>query len=556
MEFQKYDDIVNEWKQEVFKNRGKNTALVLASCEKIKQYAVERNERSLLGFAYYYSAEAYYLFNDIEHMFQNIARAIYLLDETKQWELAARSYNLMAIISINKGNAAAAMEYCLIGISCCKKYGLEKMESILNVNLGNLYLQSGVCHEAQQYFERAYSFYKNTSLENSNIGTLTVIYANLARCYLLRGILEKTKEYIDKIDVQCAPYYDEIDALYVGCIKARYYHQIQDYEKREELIVQIQDIVQKEIAIMDVFEDLYDFCGLMFELKRIDCLWQMIKRLETVVKAACITNLQRKLTALKIKIYRWRKDEQAFLKETAVYYELTEIMEQENKNMVSNMLCVRSSLERANESRRKVEEANRKLLKKSQTDALTGLANRYKLNEYSKKIIAYCSKKQLPLAVEMLDIDYFKEYNDNYGHQAGDDCIAAIAGELKKMECDTVFCARYGGDEFMILYIGMEALEVYEKAKDLRRRILQLQREHLYSKAVPVVTVSQGICFGVPQEHKSWDFLHKADNMLYHVKKRNRNDICMGNLFEQELEIPSLQAAEKKHEPKKEMCIQ
>ena len=80
---------------------------------------------------------------------------------------------------------------------------------------------------------------------------------------------------------------------------------------------------------------------------------------------------------------------------------------------------------------------------------MTGLANRYRLNAYSEKVLDYCYEHRLPLAMEILDIDFFKQYNDNYGHQQGDECIIAIADELKKMEDGQTFCARYGGDEFM-----------------------------------------------------------------------------------------------------------
>lgn len=75
-------------------------------------------------------------------------------------------------------------------------------------------------------------------------------------------------------------------------------------------------------------------------------------------------------------------------------------------------------------------------------------------------------------AVEILDIDYFKEYNDNYGHQAGDACIMAIADELRKMQSRDTFCARYGGDEFIIIYEYKTEDEVFSMADSLRERIL------------------------------------------------------------------------------------
>lgn len=95
------------------------------------------------------------------------------------------------------------------------------------------------------------------------------------------------------------------------------------------------------------------------------------------------------------------------------------------------------------------------------------------------------------LLVEILDIDYFKEYNDNYGHQAGDACIVAIADELRKMQSHDTFCARYGGDEFIIIYEYKTEDEVFSMADSLRERILDRRIEHVCSKALPVVTTSR-----------------------------------------------------------------
>ena len=199
--------------------------------------------------------------------------------------------------------------------------------------------------------------------------------------------------------------------------------------------------------------------------------------------------------------------------------------------MIANMLSVRRSLEHANKKRREMEKANERLLEKSETDPLTRLANRFRLNDYLERAFERARDDQRAFAVEILDIDYFKEYNDNYGHQAGDACIVAIADELRKMQSRDTFCARYGGDEFIIIYEYKTEDEVFSMAESLRERILDRRIEHVCSKAVPVVTISQGICFDVvPEGSRSWDFLHAADMMLYEVKKHSRNNISLGHL--------------------------
>ncbi len=542
MEVHGSNDVVNAWKQEVLNSRGRDAERTLKYCLEIERYAKEHKDAALLGFAYFYSGETYYLLNDVEHMFRNIAQAIHLLDQTGQWELLARSYNLMAISSINKGNVSAAMDYYLTGLNYCRKYGITKMGSSIMQNLGNLYMENGVYHEAQSYFEQAYSYYRSNSTVKGNYVGLTAIYVNLARCYMLQGMLDKTRVYIEKLDAECASYYEDIDVLYVDCLKARYYHLIRSYARRDAQIKEIEEKINKNVQIMEVFDDLYDFCELMLEIDRDDVLWMIVEKLDQIVKNAGVINLQRKVISLKIKGYRKNQDNASYLQAAGLYYELSEIMERENKDMIVNMLYIRSSLERANESRRKMEAVNVKLLEQSETDQMTGLANRYRLNDYSEKVLDYCYEHRIPLAIEILDIDFFKQYNDNYGHQQGDECIIAIANELKKMEDGQTFCARYGGDEFIIIYAGISAEEVYAKAGTLRQNIMNLKLEHLYSKALPIVTISQGISYGVPENgNRSWDFLHTADMLLYQVKKRSRNDICIGDIRGQEMDLSKKQ---------------
>ena len=182
-----------------------------------------------------------------------------------------------------------------------------------------------------------------------------------------------------------------------------------------------------------------------------------------------------------------------------------------------------------------VKKQNALLVEKSETDALTGLPNRYRLTDYSQKLMDEAFCEQVPYAIAILDIDYFKEYNDNYGHQAGDECIKQVANQLIQMQCDHIFCARYGGDEFIIVYKGLSKDEVLLKARQLKNDITDLGLKHEYSKSAPIVTISQGICIAVPSEvNRGWDFLHLADNYLYHVKRKCRNAIGIGDLKKME----------------------
>jgi len=531
MELLAKEQDVNRWTSEVLKNRGIDAELTLDYCKKIEEYAKEKENKTLLGFAYYYSGETYYGLNDSTKLFLYISKALTYLDGTAQWELMARAYNIMAIVSSNQGNIPVAMDYYLTGLSYCKKGNVADVENMINLNLGMLYLNNGQYKDALGYFEKCHGYIRVHKDAPEYLTAITCVYLGIGRCYLMQGMLEKAGKYIDKLDAECVPDLENIDVICVQSFKARYYHQIGREAARDFCIEEIHNRMKTEFAIMDVFDDLYDVCMLLLELDRNEILWEIMNVLEDLTRRANIVNLQRKIVSLKIKYYRATGEGAGFLQAAGLHYQLTEMVEQENRNMIKSMMDVRNSLEQANEQRRIVEEANLRLQQKSETDQLTGLANRYRLNAYSEHVFERCKQNRTPMAVEILDIDYFKQYNDNYGHQAGDICISAIADELKKMENERVFCARYGGDEFIIIYENMTLEEIANEAEGLRRRIMALKMEHRYSLALPIVTITQGICYDVPVgENKNWDFLHTADMMLYRVKKQCRNNICIGAL--------------------------
>jgi diguanylate cyclase (GGDEF)-like protein len=233
-----------------------------------------------------------------------------------------------------------------------------------------------------------------------------------------------------------------------------------------------------------------------------------------------------------------RGDETQYAKAAVRFVALDEMMEQENKMIVKNMIGLRLELNELAIVNHQIEEQNRSLQIRSQTDPLTGMYNRLRLNSYGETAFERAEKNQVGLAVEILDIDFFKEYNDNYGHQAGDKVIQFIAASIKKMQAgNRVFAARYGGDEFVLIYEGYTDEEVFALAKKLKKIITMERMPHRYSRTeTKYVTISQGMYWGIPKKGTSiWQYLHEADNMLYKVKRKSRNSIMLGHANEEEL---------------------
>lgn len=182
-----------------------------------------------------------------------------------------------------------------------------------------------------------------------------------------------------------------------------------------------------------------------------------------------------------------------------------------------------SELERLNIE---LKDANEKLKKLSRTDSLTGIFNRYMFDRTIKIEWNTCQRHFIPLSLLIIDIDFFKAYNDNYGHQAGDYCLQRIAGVIKscvKRSADTV--ARYGGEEFAVILPYMEKEDAYKMAEKIRRNVENINIKHGYSSTSGHVTISIGVNTVIPSEKLSIkDFIKAADIALYKAKDKKRNN--------------------------------
>ncbi|MBC8059277.1 MAG: diguanylate cyclase [Clostridiaceae bacterium] len=161
----------------------------------------------------------------------------------------------------------------------------------------------------------------------------------------------------------------------------------------------------------------------------------------------------------------------------------------------------------------------------SLNDGLTGISNRRNFNQY----IDICWKSAIrsgkPISLIMADIDYFKAYNDNYGHLQGDDCLIKVAKAMSScVKRPTDLLARYGGEEFAVILPETEIEGAYIVAQEIRRTIETLKINHEHSSAGHFVTLSLGVKTMTPNYSDSVEaIINKADIALYQAKQDGRN---------------------------------
>jgi len=178
--------------------------------------------------------------------------------------------------------------------------------------------------------------------------------------------------------------------------------------------------------------------------------------------------------------------------------------------------------------RKKMEDALREI---SQKDGLTGLFNRRHFDETLAEEWSRASRANppSPLSLILIDIDYFKPFNDTYGHQEGDACLKKVSAAIKKVVHRTAdMVARYGGEELVVVLPNTQSQSALHVAEQMRKAVAQMRIPHSGSKAAEHVTISSGVATMAPSAQ--WapkSIIEKADKALYQAKETGRNRVVM-----------------------------
>jgi len=171
--------------------------------------------------------------------------------------------------------------------------------------------------------------------------------------------------------------------------------------------------------------------------------------------------------------------------------------------------------ELANVSNDKTNKINNLLYK----DELTGLYNRRYINQLLNQLVDTSQQEQSPLSLVMIDIDHFKQVNDNYGHQLGDEVLIAIAHIIQSYTKDKGIVGRFGGEEILVILPNTTEDQAFQLASNIRQKIELQHFDHIKH----TITISAGISSG--KEHTGFELIRQADDNLYKAKRNGRNRV-------------------------------
>ncbi|MCB1178528.1 MAG: GGDEF domain-containing protein [Leptospiraceae bacterium] len=176
-------------------------------------------------------------------------------------------------------------------------------------------------------------------------------------------------------------------------------------------------------------------------------------------------------------------------------------------------------------AKKKILLLNHKLKEQSNLDPLTGIPNRRAWNKRIKEEVSKACIEKYSIAISLFDIDYFKKYNDYYGHQQGDKCLVEFARSLQhQTDWHKDFVARYGGEEFVAIFTKVKIEEIEKILQRIKNTFKGYKIPHASSSVSDYITFSAGICVGIPNSIEDIEnYILYADDALYNAKTNGRD---------------------------------
>lgn len=507
------------------------------ACTRLLRYGEALGDKEFTGLAYYHRALGHLITGERDKSRRDMTKAIQYLEETKKYDYVVQAYNAMGIMAYEQNDIVLAMENYYEVLERSKKYNISRFTAIASYNIGDVYFRIGEYETAIVFFEKVLEYYEKfgNELEKAHY---YYTKAELANGYYKLGEIEKAKkiarEFEGIIEERAA---EEIPFIGIYTLAARLLENDGNKEKSEEYVDKAIEQIEQEKMGIENYELIHNFADYLIESNREEKLEQLLTILEPMLEEEKNEGILMWFLFLRLNYCGERLTMEAYEELAERFFSLKGQHDGKQTDSVLETVEMRMQLEKMREEQNLMDSKNKELLQTALHDMLSGLPNRAFLNEQADIWYSEAVKGETLFGVELLDIDFFKKYNDTYGHLAGDECIRKVAGVLQSVAEKDVFCARYGGDEFMLLFRNKTMEEIKTLQETIKSRVRKLSISHEQIGREEHLSVSQGAVYKKPSaENRLWDFMSWADKALYYVKKNKKGS----SLLLENLKLPGV----------------
>lgn len=480
---------------------------------------------TLLAYGHYVASEACYLFSSLhEHLQEHISAALSHASTANEYSIIGSCYNILGIEALTNGSKILGLDYLLTAVRSIREARDYDLQGVVKSNIAHVYYDLSEYPTALAYFVQAVKD-MGCAKGNSRIHqNMMLAYSGAGECSLKLGRLEDAVRYLMEAERQEQQTHSNYNDIIVEKLRMKVAHETGDDALLQRSVRKIIRLVHDCSDMNDLLEDFCDIGTFLTTLGDEGDVRDILGVIAEIEPSFSAPFMNMQASELRIRYYSMTGDTLQCTKEMAEYYEFKKRQDVADAQSMAFYVRLRENMEEQRRREIEILKENRKLQDLANSDALTGLANRYLLEVEMNEAFDQSDRNKTLLGLEILDIDSFKQFNDTYGHQAGDACLVQVADTLKDF-CGGhpgTFAARYGGDEFILLYRGYEDGQILAFAEEIRDRIAERSER----KTGMRVMISQGIRNSVPKEgNRTWDWLHVADLALYHVKRNGKGAI-------------------------------
>ncbi len=428
--------------------------------------------------------------------------------------------NLIGIIYGGIGNELMALDHYLSGLSVSAKNNFSIITGKIYNNIGSEYQRLDDHKNSIKYFKLSLEEQeKDTSAPNAKMLAFKT-NLNLSMGYIALGQYDRAKEYLDKAHTYIN--HPDVKSLrfHFLTIQGELFMKTGRQEEVRERFASLTEMILDTKDFFNIWDNFERLGNLALELKDyttlkhiLDIMQNEFNQLpEEMIELDILVRIQE----FSLAYYKAMGDSETLRKEEQVYIELCK------------RLCLQTKQDRATTIDYKIQlkseyDENMDQHKQIDVDQLTGVGNRYKLEKDYKLLQKNNSDDNGKIGVGIIDLDYFKEINDIYGHLQGDHYLKIISQIIRKVVKGSGGIYRYGGDEFVVMLVDVDKSAV----EQIALRIIDNIESHQLSNQASdkkIQTVSQG--YVILDQYKNidiWQLLSYADQQLYSVKNNGRH---------------------------------
>ena len=480
--------------------------------DEMLEVAMQTNDPRLIGYVYHTMSFAEFFITGRYNLFIKYLRQAtkYITKSGDPTELT-HIYYLIALDALNKGMIDISHRFFLESRSLAGKIGIGLAAAIMDLNIAQVLMRIDYFEDARKFVKSSISAIRGSKSHIYHYKNLTTLYMEDVLICIELGKVDEARKVMNTAERHVARHRELLTGatlLKYEITKLRMDMLDRAANIQPSRVKQLCESIQSTPNIYSYTGDLYRLCKQLIKKRKRKWVKQIIDALERNKPEDGATRALRLFAEIKIEYYKAVKDDAELEAAYREHDRALALYIKDRKDIYRYVTDLAKFTGNIRRTRKIAISEQDQLTQIAKIDGLTNIPNRYGANLYLDEVFEKAYKNGTKLGVVYLDLDGLKFINDTQGHLAGDACLIRI-GELltKHMEAGEFFAARYGGDEFMLIFDNATTREIERSLNSLRKE--------------SDVKFSRGIYNDTPKgREKSWQYIELADKALYEDKKR------------------------------------